>query len=138
MLSHFPHSILSTTTELPSTAVPCRLHHVEGQIVPELHFRAEQFLAALKKLQQYQYGRKMQTYQPPPGDVFEARLSDAPSKPSEEEDLLRTIHNQWIDLHAVVRDNLWKFEDTEFTLPGMASGEQNVKSLVRFYRSILD
>ena len=110
--------------------MPCRLRHVEGQTVPELHFRAEPFLVALKKLQSHQYGRKMQTYQPPPGDVFEVRLSDAPSKPSEEEALLRTIHNQWIDLHTVTRDNLLKFEDLGFTLPGMASGEQNVKNLV--------
>ena len=74
----------------------------------------------------------MQTYQPPLGDVFEARLSDAPSKPSEEDVLLGVIHNQWIDLRTATRDNLLKFEDPEFSLPRMASGEQNVKSLVSF------
>ena len=116
--------------ELPSTAWPCRLRHVEGQTVPELQFQAEPFLIALKKLQAHQYGRKMQTYQPPPENMFEALLSGAPSEPSDEEILLRTIHSQWIDLHAVTRDNLLKFENPGFKLPRMATGEQSVKTLV--------
>ena len=74
----------------------------------------------------------MQNYQPPPENMFEALLSDAPSEPSEEEILLRTIHSQWIDLHAVTRDNLLKFETPGFKLPRMATGEQNVKVLVSF------
>ena len=124
--------ILSTIAELPSTAWPCRLRHVEGQTVPELQFQAEPFLVALKKLQSHQYGRRMKNYQPPPENMFEALLSDAPSEPSEEEILLRTIHSQWIDLHAVTRDNLLKFETPGFKLPRMATGEQNVKVLVSF------
>ena len=125
-----PHPILNITAELPSTAWPCRLRHVDGQTVPELQFQAEPFLVALKKLQAHQYGRKMRTYQPPPENMFEALLSDAPSEPSEEEILLRTIHSQWIDLHAVTRDNLLKFEQPGYKLPRMATGEQNVKTLV--------
>ena len=116
--------------ELPSTAWPCRLRHVEGQTVPELQFQAEPFLAALKKLQAHQYGQKMQTYQPE--TMFEALLSDAPFEPSDEEILLTTIHNQWTDLHVVTRDNLLKFENPGFQLPRMATGEQNVKILVSF------
>jgi hypothetical protein len=130
----FHDAILSITPELPSTAWPCRLRHVEGQTIPELQFQAEPFLAALKKLQAHQYGRRMQNYQPPPENMFEALLSDAPSQPSEEEVLLRTIHSQWIDLHAVTRDNLLIFETSGFKLPRMASGEQNVKTLVSFNR----
>ena len=118
--------------ELPSTAWPCRLRHVEGQTVPELQFQAKPFIAALKKLQSYQYGRKMQTYQPPSENIFEALLSDTPSEPLEEEILLRTIHSQWIDLHTVTRNNLLKFENPGFKLPRMATGEQNVKTLVSF------
>jgi len=125
-----PHSILRIIAELPSTAWPCRIRHVEGQTVPELQFQAEPFVIALRKLQDHQYGRKMQTYQPPPEDMFEALISGAPSEPSEEEVLLRTIHSQWIDLHAATRDNLLKFETPGFKLPPMATGEQNVKSLV--------
>jgi len=64
--------------------------------------------------------------------MFEALLSNAPSEPSEEEILLRTIHNQWIDLRAVTRDNLLEFENPGFRLPRMATGEQNVKNLVSF------
>jgi len=127
-----PHSILSITAELPSTAWPCRIRHVEGQTVPELQFKAEPFVVALRKLQDHQYGRKMQTYQPPPENMFEALLSDAPFEPSEEEVLLRTTHSQWIDLHAATRDNLLKFETPGFNLPRMATGEQNVKTLVSF------
>jgi len=127
-----PHHILSIIPELPSTAWPCRLRHVEGQTIPELQFQAEPFLVALKKLQAHQYGRKMQTYQPPPENMFEALLSDAPSEPSDEEIFLRTIHSQWIDLHAVTRDNLLKFETPGYRLPRMATGEQNVKVLVSF------
>ena len=127
-----PCHILSIIAELPSTAWPCRLRHVEGQTIPELQFQAEPFLVALKKLQSHQYGRRMQNYQPPPENMFEALLSDAPSEPSEEEVLLRTIHSQWIDLHAVTRDNLLKFETPGFKLPRMATGEQNVKVLVSF------
>ena len=125
-----PYLMLSIIAELPSTAWPCRIRHVEGQTVPELQFQAEPFLAALEKLQARQYGRKMQTYQPPPENMFEALLSGAPFEPLDEEILLRTIHSQWIDLHTVTRDNLLKFETPEFRLPRMASGEQNVKTLV--------
>ena len=74
----------------------------------------------------------MQTYQPPPENMFEALVSDAPSEPSDEEVLLRTIHSQWIDLHAVTRDNLLKFETPGFSLSQMATGEQDVKDLVSF------
>ena len=124
--------MLSIITELPSTAWPCRLRHVVGQTVPELHFQAEPFLAALKELQVHQYGRKMQTYEPPPENTYKAPLADAPSEPSDEEILLRTIHSQWIGLYAVTRENLLKFETPGFRLPGMATGENNVKNLVSF------
>ena len=130
--SHKHYPMLTITAELPSTAWPCRVRHVEGQTVPELQFQAKPFLVALKRLQDHQYGRKMQTYQPPPENLFEALLSDAPSEPSDEEILFRTIHREWIDLHAVTRDNLLKFETPGFRLPRMATGEQNVRALVSF------
>ena len=130
--SRTPHPILSITAELPSTAWPCRIRHVEGQTVPELQIHADPFLIALRRLQYHQYGRKMQTYQPPPENMFEVLLSDAPSEPSDEEVLLRTIHSQWIDLHAATRDNLLKFETPGFKLPRMAIGDQKVKTLVSF------
>jgi len=122
--SHIPYPILSITAELPSTAWPCRIRHIEGQTVPKLQFQAEPFLSALKKLQTHQYRRKMQTYPSPVGVYY------APSDSSDEEILLRTIHRQWGDLHAVTRDNLLKFETPGFELPQMATGEQNVKILV--------
>ena len=124
--------MLTIIAELPSTAWPCRVRHVEGQTVPELQFQVEPFLAALEKLQNHQYGRKMQDYQPPPEDMFEALLSVAPPEPSEEEILLKTIYSQWVDLHAVTRDNLLQFETPGFKLPRMATGEQDVKVLVSF------
>jgi hypothetical protein len=71
----------------------------------------------------------MQTYQPPPENMFEALLFDGPSEPSDEEILLRTIHSQWTDLRAATRDNLLKFETPGFRLPRTASGVYNVKSL---------
>ena len=78
--SHNPlkhHPMLTITADLPSTAWPCWVRHVEGQTVPELHFQAELFLVPLKKLQAHQYSQKMQNYQPPEENIFEA-LSDAP------------------------------------------------------------
>ena len=122
----------SIIAELLPTASPCRLHHVQGQRVPELQFQSKPFLVALKKLQAHQYGRRMQNYQPPPEDMFEAILSGVSSKPSDEEILLRTIRSQWINLHAITRENLLKFETPGFKLPRMAAGEQNVKALVGF------
>ena len=130
-------TILNTTAELPSTAWPCRLRHVEGQRVPELQFHADPFLSALKKLQHHQYGEKMQTYKPPSEDMFEALFSDAPdapSEPSEEEVELRTIHREWIDLHVVTHSNLLEFENPDFHLPRQATGEQDVKNLVSLMR----
>jgi len=135
----FLYGILNTITELPSTAWPCRLRHVEGQRVPELHFHADPFLVALKNLQAHQYGQRMQTYKPPSENIFDALLSDAlpdaPSEPSEEEVKLRTIHGEWIDLHAATRGNLLKFENPRFELPKKATGEQDVKNLVGILRS---
>ena len=74
----------------------------------------------------------MQAYDPPPENMFQALFADGPSVPSYEEILPRVIHRQWIDLHAVARDNLLKFENPEFRLPRMATGEQNVRTLVCF------
>jgi len=122
--SCIPYSILSIAAELPSMTWPCRIRHVEGQTVPELQFQAKPFLSALKKLQAHQYGRKMQTY-PSPAEIHS-------SDPSDEEILLRTIHRQWCDLHVATRDSLLKFETPEFTLPPMASGQNNVRILVSF------
>ena len=61
----------------------------------------------------------MQTYKP-----RDRRL------PSAAEILLRTIHSQCAVMHAVTRDNLLKFETPGIQLPGMAVGEQEVKTLV--------
>ena len=127
--SHKHYRMLIITAELPSTAWPCRVRHVEGQTVPELQFQANPFLVALKKLQAHQYGRKMQTYQPPE-NMFQALVSGAPSEPSEIS--LRTIYSQWTDLHTVTRENLLKFETPGFSLSPMATGEQQVKDLVSF------
>ena len=112
------------------SASPCRLRHVEGQTVPELHFQPDPFVAALKELQFHQYGRKVETYEPPTEDMFEALLSGTPLQPSEEEVMLRRIHSQLADLHPVTRDNLLEFEKPGFELPPMAAGERNVKKLV--------
>ena len=128
------YTMLNTIAELPSTAWPCRLRHVEDQRVPELHFQADPFLSALQKLQVNKYGQKMRTYQPPSENLFDTllsdNLSDALSEPSEEEVKLRKIHSEWIDLHANTRSNLLKFESSRFQLPGQAKGEQDVKNLV--------
>ena len=81
-----PHTILSIIVGFPSTALPCRLRHVEGQKSTLLQCHAETFRVALKNLQDHQYGRKMQTYPPPPENMPEALLlSDALSDPSDEE-----------------------------------------------------
>ena len=77
------HSILNTTAELPSKACPCRIRHVQGHTVPKLQYQVEPFITALKRLQANPYGRV--TYQPPHWEnMFEALLSDALSKPSDE------------------------------------------------------
>ena len=122
-----PTTILTIIAELLPTVLPCRLRHVKGQTVPKLQFQAEAFLVALKKLQDHQYGRMMQTYQ---DDIFEVPLPDVP--PGSMEIVLGTIHSQWIDLHASTRDNLLEFERPGFKLRRMATGEENVKILVSF------
>ena len=116
------YHILSIIAELPSTVWPCRL---QGQTVPELQLHTEPFLVGLKILQSHHYGQKMETYRPPE-NIFDVLVSDGLSGPSDEETLLGTIHNQWIDLNTVTRDILLKFETPEFRLPRMAIGEQNV------------
>lgn len=116
--------------ELPSTAWPCRLRHVDGQTKPELQFNSEPFLTPLKKLQEHQYGQKLEHYRPPPENMFDELLSDVPSKPSEEELRLKIIHSQWVDLHRDTRRNLLKFEKPGFQLPKTATGEEEVKKLV--------
>ena len=126
ILAH-PTTVLTIIAELLSTVLPCKLRHVEGQTVPELQFQAEAFLVALKKLQDHQYGRMMQTYR---DDTSELPLPDVPPGPMEI--LLRTIHSQWVDLHASTRDNLLEFERPGFELPRIATGEENVKILVSF------
>ena len=109
--SHTPRTTLNITTELRSTVWPCRLRHVEGQTVPELHFQAGPFLSALEKLKTHQGSREMQSYQSWRENTFEALLSD---------------------IDDVTRDNLLKFENPGFTLPQTATGEQDVKNLVSF------
>ena len=123
-------TVLIITTELPSAVLPCRLRHVEGQTVPELHFQPDPFIAALKELQVHQYGQKVETYEPPTEDMFEALLSYTPSQLSEEEVMLRRLHSKLSDMHTVTRDNLLEFERPGFELPPMAAGERNVKKLV--------
>lgn len=131
-------TILNALVELPSTAWPCRLRHVENQRVPELQYHAEPFLVALRRLQAHQYGQKMRTYQPPSENIFDSLLSDSPpdvpSEPSAEEVKLRTIHREWIDLHIVTRSNLLKFENPRFELPKKATGQHDVKNLVSLIR----
>jgi hypothetical protein len=126
--------MLSYLAELPSTAWPCRLRHVEGQTLPKLTFHPDPFLDALKKFQNEKYGQKMKNYKPPSEDTFASLLSDdqsdIPCEPSEEEVKLRTIHSEWIVLHAITRDNLLIFEDPDFKLRSTAEGEQDVKHLV--------
>jgi hypothetical protein len=73
----------------------------------------------------------MQTYEPPP---IVAPLSDDPAESSEEEFILGRIHKEWVNLEDVTCENLLKFETPGFELPRMASGEQNVKTLVGFNR----
>jgi hypothetical protein len=106
--------------------------------VPELHYHAEPFLVALKRLQAHQYGQKMRDYKPPSENIFDSLLSDTPSdtpsEPSPEEVKLRTIHCEWIDLHAATRANLVTFESSRFELPKKAVGEQDVKILVSIIR----
>jgi hypothetical protein len=134
--------MLSYIAGLPSTAWPCRLRHVEGQRVPELHFHPDPFLDALKNFQVHKYGEKMRNYEPASENMLESLLSDDPSdtsyEPSEEEVKLRTIHSEWIDLHPITRANLLKFEDPRFRLPSTAAGEQDVKNLVGLVSFLVD
>ena len=76
----------------------------------------------------------MRTYNPPSENLFDTLLSDTPSEPSEEEVELRTIHREWIDLHAITHSNLLEFENPNFLLPSQATGEQDVKNLVSLIR----
>ena len=79
----------------------------------------------------------MRTYKPPSEDISPlSDAPDAPSEPSEEEVELRTIHREWIDLHANTHNNLLEFENPDFHLPRRATGEQDVKKLVSLMRHL--
>ena len=74
----------------------------------------------------------MQTYHPPPENLFETPVPDAPSEPSEEEILLRTIQSHWSDLRTVTPDNLLTFEAHGFQLCRIVTGDLYVRILVSF------
>ena len=50
--------------------------------------------------------------------------------PSAEEVRLKELHAQWVDLHAVTRANLMRFERPGFRFPSKAIGHTDVKNLV--------
>jgi hypothetical protein len=115
--------------ELPSTAWPCRLRHVPGQTVPELTFDSGPFFGGLAALQKARYGAKLETYEPPSEDPYDAMFADE-GEPSEDDVKLRELYSKWVDLHAATKRNLSEFEDPRFELPKRARGHKKVKQLV--------
>jgi hypothetical protein len=106
---------------------------VKGHTVPSLTFDPALFLLGLSQLQMYKYGQKMQSYTPPKDDIFSAILDQSDCNSTLDmrtaEDL-SVIYKCWCDLHRNTRQNLLRFEDTEFQLPSRADGEDAVRRLV--------
>jgi hypothetical protein len=117
------------TTELPSTAWPCRLRHVPEQSIPSLTFNPEPFKKGLAKLREHGFGSKMQAYQPPADDPFADILDENAPDPTPSEDLAR-IHYKWKDLSKQTRENLLLFERLDFDLRSCAKGSDDVAQLV--------
>jgi hypothetical protein len=75
----------------------------------------------------------MQDYTPPTVDPFAGILSDSdsgitPSANNDED--LTWIYHCWGGLHQNTRQNLLRFEDSEFQLPARADGGEAVRKLV--------
>lgn len=114
------------SSELPSTAWPCRLVHVKGEMQPSLQVRTEPFDRAIQILREHGYASKMRNYKPQSDTILDAMVqgydSEAPA--------MLDVYHEWMSLHGATRDNLVKFEEASFKLPAQVSGVKDVKDLV--------
>ncbi|TDL23502.1 hypothetical protein BD410DRAFT_787351 [Rickenella mellea] len=121
------------SNELPSTAWPCRLRHVKGQLTPTLEVDTTAFQMGIAGLQARGYGKMMANYTPPTDDPFAGILDDVPSTtgiPNADEAHLKVIYIHWVDLHPATRANLMRFETRGFYLPPKVEGEDAVRGLL--------
>jgi hypothetical protein len=138
-------------TELPSTAWPCRIRHVPGQLEPKIELDTSHFQEGIDALFAKQYGRALKTYTPPDDDPFAVLFDEFDNNGSdigdemksiggqekETESELRVLYSKWIDLHPFTKDNLTKFEEGGYKLASTASGYEDVIKIVSihgFYR----
>jgi hypothetical protein len=135
--------LLCRKIELPSTAWPCRVQHVRGQLIPSLEIDGVYFQRAINALRALKFGAMMKDYSPSKEtNQFSAVLDDM----SEADGLdgrhcdpgavaehlkKRNIYKNLVDLHPMTKINLLKFEEDGFRIPKHASGENQVQDLVR-------
>ncbi|KAH7927605.1 hypothetical protein BV22DRAFT_1127292 [Leucogyrophana mollusca] len=134
--------------ELPSTAWPCRLQHVNGHPTASLEIDASYFQGAIGVLKTHKYGSMMANFMLPPDvDPFAGVLDGDHSDDDEcdmgnvnvtlneahtqEQARLREIYTNWIDLHPTTKANLLRFEQDDYEIPGKACGEDGILQLAQ-------
>ncbi|KAH7927606.1 hypothetical protein BV22DRAFT_268537 [Leucogyrophana mollusca] len=139
-------SMILPSDELPSTAWPCRVRHVRGQLTPSLEIDAAYFQRAINSLQHKKYGAMMQNYRPVADiDLFSALLDDDVFLEDDqhiEEDLhlineKRELYQRWIDLHPTTKNNLLRFERSGYRIAEWASGHDHVVDLLAQVNDII-
>lgn len=138
---------LRITPELPSTAWPCRLLHVQDQREPSLEIDPSYFEGVINALKKLGYGALMKDYvlpkeldpfaevlgedddDPYNGAAITLELSTKPSD-LRHQNLHREVHSKWVDLHPTTKANLERFEHPKFRLPSRTSGLDAVSDLV--------
>lgn len=98
--------------ELPSTAWPCRIMHVKGQVHPKVLVRTQPFNRAIQIFKQHRYASQMKNCNPPVAAE------------------LREVHQEWMSLPPTTKENLLEFEEADFQLSEHAHGVEEVKNLV--------
>ena len=123
--------------ELPSTAWPCRVQHIEGQATPSLTVNPAPFQKVIEQLREKKIGDIMANFDPPTYDGTQRNMfSDAleecseSDKPFAQDVASLDIYEMWSSLHPMTKANLVNFEKPEFRLAASAAGEEGVRKLV--------
>ncbi|KAH7918877.1 hypothetical protein BV22DRAFT_893721 [Leucogyrophana mollusca] len=133
---------LLPSDELPSTAWPCRLQHVKGQVVPSLEIDATYFQVGIDGLRRCKYGAMMDQFNAPEdadpfSDDIEGSLdedmdedmSSADTEDINELNRKREIYYIWAEFHPATQEHLLVFEQDDYQIPARADGEGDVSDL---------
>ena len=109
--------------ELPSTAWPCRVQHIEGQATPSLTVNPAPFQKVIEQLREKKIGDIMANFDPPTYDGTQRNMfSDAleecseSDKPFAQDVASLDLNKQFVVLIAVCRCKLQRFFLTRLSL----------------------